>query len=134
MVGVFDTLAKVLYVGPFRNAINEGAGDHYDLAIGSKFISTWDEWKNGSEHAKNRAIGRVTEDLRKIFEFRSLEINATPNNKTLKVFIDQKPYRLEELGAGLAQGCSTLFTDGCERRLDGRGHEGDSIGDSYVNL
>src|SRR6185295_7592740 len=38
-----------------------------------------------------------------IFDFIRFEINATPDKKALQVIIDGKPYRLRELGAGLAQ-------------------------------
>ena len=46
---------------------------------------------------------QVTSDLEHIFEFGRLEINAAASGKTLRVVIDGQPYRLEELGAGLAQ-------------------------------
>lgn len=103
----FFDLAKsfhsALYIGPFRNAINEGAGSYYDLAIGSSFIGTWDSWKTGNIKAQNRAVEAVTSDIRQIFDYDRLEINASQDKKTLVIYIDGKPYRLPELGAGLAQ-------------------------------
>src|SRR5216683_745956 len=32
-------LRQALYVGAFRNAINQGGGQHYDLAVGTGFVS-----------------------------------------------------------------------------------------------
>ncbi|RMH35315.1 MAG: ATP-binding protein [Nitrospirae bacterium] len=45
----------------------------------------------------------LTEDLRKLFGFRSLEINPTQDDSTFQVIIDGKPYLLHELGGGFAQ-------------------------------
>lgn len=41
-------LTDVQYFGPFRNAINEGAGKHFDSLIGTGFINQWHEWKTGA--------------------------------------------------------------------------------------
>lgn len=100
---IFGILADALYIGAFRNAINVGEAQYFDIDIGTKFIQTWNAWKNGTSKAKSVAIGEVTEDVRRVFEFRSLEINPVVGNETLNVFIDGRPYRLNELGAGLAQ-------------------------------
>lgn len=100
---LIDALSNSLYVGPFRNAINEGSGNYYDLAIGSSFIDTWHYWKTGNLKAQNSAIAKVTDQIKHIFEFESLEISAAQSAKTLQVNIDGKPYKLGELGAGLSQ-------------------------------
>lgn len=96
-------LGGCLYVGPFRNAISEGSGNYYDIAIGTTFISQWDGWKTGSARSQNEAAQQVTDDIAHIFDFNHFEINATPDKKALQVIIKRKPYRLRELGAGLAQ-------------------------------
>lgn len=49
------------------------------------------------------AVERVTDDIRRIFDFQRLEITAAPQRKTLVVSIDGKPYNLNELGAGFSQ-------------------------------
>lgn len=102
-ISMMDIFGTVLYVGPFRNAINEGAGDYFDLAIGTSFISTWNDWKTGDTKSQNRATERVSKEIRKIFEFDQLEINASNSLKTLHILIDGKPYLLPEVGGGLAQ-------------------------------
>ena len=49
------------------------------------------------------AIQRITGDIRHIFGFNALEINASANGKTFDVVVDGRPYRLNDLGAGLSQ-------------------------------
>jgi energy-coupling factor transporter ATP-binding protein EcfA2 len=102
-IDVMEAFRDARYYGPFRNAINQGAGDHFDLKVGTSFIDLWDAWKTSGVKAHTRAIGKVTEDIRSLFEFGRLEINASVSLKTLIVTIDGQPYRLNELGSGLAQ-------------------------------
>jgi hypothetical protein len=33
------------YYGPFRNAINVGAAEYFDLRTGTSFIDLWNSWK-----------------------------------------------------------------------------------------
>lgn len=103
LVDIAKSFQSALYIGPFRNAINEGAGSYYDLAIGSSFIETWDSWKTGNIKVQNRAVEAVTSDIHQIFDYDRLEINASQDKKTLAVYVNRKPYRLPELGAGLTQ-------------------------------
>jgi energy-coupling factor transporter ATP-binding protein EcfA2 len=105
-IDLYEVLRAIVgarYYGPFRNALNQGAGEHFDLRIGTAFIDLWSEWKTSGVKAKTRAIDQVTEDIRKLFEFDRLEINASPPLKTLIVSVDGQPYRLGELGSGIAQ-------------------------------
>lgn len=99
-----SSFAASYYIGPFRNALNVGTvSSYYDIAIGESFINTWNDWKTGASKANNQAITRVTEDIRAIFGFRQLDIAASIPLKTLALTIDDKPYKLSEVGAGLAQ-------------------------------
>lgn len=104
IISVFDAFNSAFYIGPFRNALNIGtASPYYDIDIGEAFISTWNDWKTGANKVANKAITRVTEDIRKIFGFKQLDIAASIPLKTLSLTIDDKPYKLAETGAGLAQ-------------------------------
>lgn len=97
-------LAEALYVGPFRNAINAGANqDYYDIKVGQAFITEWREHKTGASISRNEAIIRLTDGIRRIFEFDRLEIDAATDNANLKVFVNNKSFKLTELGAGLTQ-------------------------------
>lgn len=99
----FASLHKAIYIGPFRNAINVGATGYYDIQIGEGFINIWNEWKTGPSKNKNLAIAKITEDIRHIFGFSSLEITASWQLKTLQININNKSYKLTEVGSGLAQ-------------------------------
>jgi predicted ATPase len=110
------SLANTLYIGPFRNVI-EGQANHYDLAIGERFVATWNAWKTGPSRALNRTIQEVTQTLKRIFGFAYLEINASADQKTLQVVIDSRPYRLQELGSGIAEFIVT-FGNAAIRRPD----------------
>ncbi len=96
-------LQTCMYIGPFRNAINQGAGIHYDLAIGTEFINKWNNWKAGTEKSKNLVISQVTSDIKEIFNFDYLEIGASAGSNSLQLNVNGKPYKLQEMGAGLAQ-------------------------------
>ena len=95
--------SKTQYFGPFRNAINDGAGAHFDTQIGTGFISQWHYWKTGASKSNNREIERVTEDIRRLIDAKTLEINASVELKTLQVVVNKRPYKLQELGAGFSQ-------------------------------
>lgn len=101
-MNLFDNLRNSVYIPAFRNAINAGAGTHYDVQIGSGFIAQWDRYKSGSIKADNRAALDLTAEIRRIFGFEELDINASQENDTLQVIIDGRSYRLDEIGGGLA--------------------------------
>lgn len=103
MLAFLNAIGDGIYIGPFRNAINTGATDYYDITVGTKFIETWHEWKTGPHKFQNDTITRVTEDIKKIFGFSGLEINASMRLGTLQVNIDGRSFKLQELGSGLAQ-------------------------------
>ena len=97
-------MADAIYIGAFRNAIHTGtSSSYYDLQIGQAFIEQWRQFKTGPTLSHNLAARRLTEEIRRVFDFDSLEINASANGDTLKLFVDDQSYVLPELGAGLAQ-------------------------------
>jgi len=101
---IFEALSKTVYIGPFRNAVNIGAKeDYYDMTIGQKFITLWDNYKAGQTKKNISAAINLSEEIQDIFRFNRLDIGASSDNKTLQVIVNGKPYGLEELGSGLAQ-------------------------------
>jgi energy-coupling factor transporter ATP-binding protein EcfA2 len=99
-----STLAQTFYVGAFRNALNLGAmPEYYDISTGQAFISAWRQYKTGPTKAASIATNQITEDIRRIFGFEKLEINASADEKTLQVFVNNRPYMLHEVGSGLTQ-------------------------------
>lgn len=92
-----------MYIGPFRNAINIGAQQaYYDIQTGDAFVSAFADFKSGSNPRNNESVAQLIEELRRIFGFRSLDINATPDYKALQLTVDGRSFRLTEQGAGLA--------------------------------
>ncbi|OGL15699.1 MAG: hypothetical protein A3K12_12330 [Candidatus Rokubacteria bacterium RIFCSPLOWO2_12_FULL_71_19] len=61
------------------------------------------EWKTGSSIQQNQATHRLIADIRALFGFDQFDINASPDNQTLQLFINGRSFRLHELGGGLAQ-------------------------------
>jgi predicted ATPase len=97
-------LGETLYIDPFRNAINVGTqSSYFDIAVGQDFIRTWKGYKTGSSKRRNEAAYQLTNEIKRIFEFDALEINPSPDEQTLQVFVDDRSYKLSELGSGLAQ-------------------------------
>lgn len=112
----FQELSEMLYIGPFRNAINLGGNsDYFDMPIGESFISSWSQKKTGGTKSIQKAILDLTADIQRIFGFKQLEINASPENKTMQLVVDHKPYLLSELGSGLAHFIVVLATAAYER-------------------
>lgn len=104
--GIYSLLSSfrnAMYIGSFRNALNAGASTYYDLQVGTQFVEEWNRWKNGADKVKSSRIQEASSDIQRILGFESLEINASDDRQTLQVFVDRRPYRLCELGAGLAQ-------------------------------
>lgn len=91
------------YFPAFRNAINEGASNYYDLPVGTALVATWDQWKAGSLRSQKIAISRVENEIAALLGFKSLQINADQSGKTLDINIDGRPQKLYEVGAGVAQ-------------------------------
>lgn len=93
-----------IYIGPFRNAINVQASEsYYDIQVGQDFVRNWSNLKTGNIIKHNEETARLTEDIKRIFGYSGLEINPSPDNKTLKILINRKSYKLSELGSGLSQ-------------------------------
>ena len=111
----FTRIAGCFFAPAFRNAINEGSGNYYDLAVGTSLVSLWNQWKAGNTRASKIAIQQITKDIKHIFGFDGLEINVSADEKTLEVVVDDRPYRLNDLGAGISQ-FIILFANAAIRR------------------
>lgn len=99
----FKLISRAMYIGPFRNAINVGATDYFDINVGTAFIETWHNWKTGNLKTRSDTIINVTQDIQHIFEYSNLEITASKELNTLHIVADGKSYKLPELGGGIAQ-------------------------------
>src|SRR5260370_4028031 len=112
----FSNLRESLYVRPFRNAVNIGTNaSYFDIQIGQSFIATWRGNKTGPTKKSHHAILQLTEDIKRIFGFQQLEINATDDNQSMQLFMDGKSYFLPELGSGLSH-CIMVLASAASRR------------------
>lgn len=100
---VMTAFCDAMYIGAFRNAINQGAGQYYDIHVGTGFVSLWNSWKVGAAKSNMDRVLAITEVIRDLFDFDHLEINASANDQNLVVVVNRRSYFLNELGSGLAQ-------------------------------
>jgi len=101
---LFTALGNCLCVGAFRNAVNVGGGGSYfDLTIGESFIGTWRTFQSGATKASNEAAFKLIQDIQRLLGFESFAVSPSADGHTLQIIIDGRSYRLDEVGAGLAQ-------------------------------
>jgi ABC-type cobalamin/Fe3+-siderophores transport system ATPase subunit len=104
MTDAFRTLASTIYLPAFRNAVNTGGGGKlFDMTIGQPFVNHWRTLKTGNTKRLNAAADELSEDIRRVLGFDKLEIDASEDATTLKLSIDRRSYRLDEVGSGIAQ-------------------------------
>jgi AAA15 family ATPase/GTPase len=102
-ISLMEFFARTLYIGAFRNAINVGGGDYFDIAVGGAFISQFQNLRTGRSKKESTAIETLTEQIRDIFKFRSLSIDASDDRQSLHLTVNGRPYKDKELGSGLTQ-------------------------------
>jgi energy-coupling factor transporter ATP-binding protein EcfA2 len=94
-------IGKSIYFGSSRTLIHASAGQYLGQAIGTDFINTWNQWKNGVNKAQNQSILRITDDIQRIFGFKRLDINSSADNRSMRLIIDGKTYSINEMGSGI---------------------------------
>lgn len=101
---IINIFSNTLYIGPFRNIINVGANTTYfDIQIGDAFVAQFRELKTGTSKRNSIGIQRLIEDIRRIFEFSSLAIDPSHDNRSLHIVVNGIPFKQHELGSGLSQ-------------------------------
>jgi predicted ATPase len=104
MFSTISGMAQTTYLGAFRNAINVGGRESYfDIIVGEQFLRAWRQLKTGNSRQQANAAFRLTQAIRDMFGFKQMEINTTDDNRSLQVFIDERPLWLDEIGSGVAQ-------------------------------
>jgi energy-coupling factor transporter ATP-binding protein EcfA2 len=96
-------LGDTFYIGPFRNALNLGAGAYFDIQAGDAFVRYWDDAQSGVSRSRAEMIFRLQDDIKKIFRLETLQITASPDKRTLRLIVDGRSYELREQGSGLTQ-------------------------------
>ena len=110
LVEAGSVLSRMLYIGPFRNAVNQGGQDYFDLSVGTQFISTWQNWKTGPDSSQHDRILQVEKDVGRIFGFSGFQANASQGNRDLQIAYGGHSYGLRNVGSGLAQFLIALGT------------------------
>jgi len=100
---IITALLSSLYIGGFRNAINAGGGQYFDLNTGTQFIQVWREWQTGNNVEQRRSILKVTDDIKSLFDLKSLSISSSSDGNNLIITADDQTLRADEMGAGLSQ-------------------------------
>jgi len=97
-------LGNSFYIGPYRDFTcrNKEAQPYYDLLVGTQFISKWRLWKAGKLQQEQK-LQEVTSEICRIFGFKTLHISGAEDGETFQLVIDDKSYKLTEVGTGLAQ-------------------------------
>jgi energy-coupling factor transporter ATP-binding protein EcfA2 len=103
VMNAFRDLSRAMYVGAFRNVLNEGGGEHYDIRIGSSFVQRFAEFASGNVAANNEAVHDLSVELATVFGYERLEVRPTPDSTRLTVVANGRSFRLTEMGAGLSQ-------------------------------
>jgi len=97
-------LRDAVFVGAFRNALDaKPRSTYFGCEVGTALVSRWKHLKNTPDRASNSLATRVTDDIRSVFDFRSLDINPSPEDDTLVVYTNGRSFALSELGSGIAQ-------------------------------
>lgn len=113
---IFSRLSSTLYIGSFRNILNIGTNSQYfDISIGESFITEWANYKSGSTQERDASY-QLTQEIKNIFNFKELEINASNDNRKLIIGINGKSYWLSELGSGLSHFIIVLINATLKKR------------------
>ncbi|MBD1914845.1 MULTISPECIES: ATP-binding protein [Cyanophyceae] len=112
----FRLLSDTSYFGSFRNALSvesvylEGIESqisanqkYFDIRFGHDFYTLWSELKYGNSKENHILTYQITEAIKSIFNFSSLEINSSNTAYTLLLTVNGESYMLDEMGAGLSQ-------------------------------
>lgn len=101
---VCDHLTNTLYVGSFRNAVNAACNDNYlDIEVGAPFIERFRALKSGRSKKSSKEIDNLIADIKAIFGFQELDIDASADGASLHFTIDGHHYKQHEIGSGLLQ-------------------------------
>jgi hypothetical protein len=68
-----SSLARTLYIGPFRNVLSLAPeGPYFDITVGRAFVERWRAQKTRGVKAENRAARQLEREICQIFGFESL--------------------------------------------------------------
>lgn len=106
----FEVLHDTLYIGSFRNVINQGANENYfDLVVGNALVERWRSYQGGHSKKEALAAASVSREVQRAFGFEDLQLIATADGTNIRAFIGGTTYMLSELGSGVSQFFMTIL-------------------------
>jgi len=108
--GAFQRLTRSMYIPAFRHCLSSPGAGLFDMKVGMAFVETWNEAQAGNDRSKSVLIQKVTADATRLLGLRSLQIQKSAGAGTLHLTLEGKPYKLEEVGGGVAQMLMLLGT------------------------
>ena len=99
-------LGETLYIGPFRNVINlfptpelssirtiqSLHTSYFDINVGLPLIQQWREAKTGANKELAKRSYALQNDIKRIFDFESMDINSSVNDQTIQFVINGEIY------------------------------------------
>jgi hypothetical protein len=110
MRATFELLRDAMFLPAFRNGINVGGGEHYDMDVGTQFVQSFSNWKGGSDKEHRATIIRLTARIAELLGFETLEINPSHAAQTIVLNVNGRPRELNEVGSGISQFILTLVS------------------------
>jgi hypothetical protein len=90
--------------------MSSGTGRDYEMLVGHAFVELWDRMQAGDQKISQYKARDVTDDIKRLLGFRSLHIQASSDKQRLILTVDGHPFRLEEVGSGIAHLVVTLIS------------------------
>ncbi len=97
-------ISRTIYFPAFRNLINVGSTDsYYDISSGTQLVKEVHSRLTSDNATIKKFTKEATKDVGDIFGYPRLGISPTADGKSVELDIGDQSYKIEELGAGIAQ-------------------------------
>jgi len=102
MIETWELFAQTQYIGPFRNALNVSqVRDYYDISVGNTVIISWHNLKTGTSLENFHHAQSLEKEIEKIFGFERFTLDASADNSTFLVTVNNRRFRLQDMAQGL---------------------------------
>lgn len=108
MLSALEILERCFYYPSVRHAATfpheeKSTTKYYDAFVGKAFVDEWARLQQSAGKIATQRIDTVVEDIRRIFRFERLSIQADGAHRELMLLANGKSLRLSEVGGGVAQ-------------------------------
>lgn len=101
-------LGGAFYFESQRTAHQQGVS-FPEMLSGQQVLQTWSAYKTGTVKKDTRTALEIEKFIARVFGFETLQINTAINSAELQLVIDDQPFRLSEVGAGIEQFIVTVI-------------------------